>query len=537
MELERRHSDGRGLLFADGASRANILSGDAPHSLLTMSTVLDRDRPGRIGQDYFAYFANPYNVTRTMRARRSREIVQRAARAPPSSGASTSSRASTAASSTRSCARGRRSIQRDLQVEAVIADIYAGRPVTYTTFLAYDEVAHHSGIERPETLADAAPRRPPDRAGSPRRPPTRRARTGSSSSPTTASRRARRSSTATASRSRSSCATRPGDADAVASPEPADEALGYLGAGAHRGGRGRDSARPRARARRDRSAGAVDGAVRLGRGEGTAAPERRGAARDRRDGVRLPRALISFPREPGRVTLERLAGALPRRRPDPARPPRHRLPARALRGARRGRHRAARHDYLDEDRVEGEDPLAPFGPNAARARQAHRRLRALPGHRHQQHLLGRARRGRRVRGARRLARRDGRGAVVPVRPAPGRPRAARGGAHRRRGRAPPVPALARAARPRPSTARSRPRRDDGSRAARAAAGTEGRGRRLGPDGRRRRSRSSSGSCSSTSRGTRCCRSRCRLVFVLGLDPPVERARAPRLGSGQGRDRW
>ncbi|HEX7291264.1 MAG TPA: phage holin family protein, partial [Conexibacter sp.] len=31
-ELERRHSDGRGLLHGDGASRANILSGDAPHS-------------------------------------------------------------------------------------------------------------------------------------------------------------------------------------------------------------------------------------------------------------------------------------------------------------------------------------------------------------------------------------------------------------------------------------------------------------------------------------------------------------------------
>ena len=65
-ELERRHSNGRGLLHEDGASRANILSGDAKHSLLTMSTVLRRDRPGRIGQDYFAYFANPYNTTRTI---------------------------------------------------------------------------------------------------------------------------------------------------------------------------------------------------------------------------------------------------------------------------------------------------------------------------------------------------------------------------------------------------------------------------------------------------------------------------------------
>src|SRR4029077_8078583 len=43
--------------------------------------------------------------------------------------------------------------QRDLQVEAIIGDLYAGRPVIYTTFLAYDEVAHHSGIERVDTLA------------------------------------------------------------------------------------------------------------------------------------------------------------------------------------------------------------------------------------------------------------------------------------------------------------------------------------------------------------------------------------------------
>src|SRR5579871_2969170 len=58
--IEQRISNGKGLLYADGASRANMYSGDAPHSLLTMSTVLRRDRPGRIGSDYLAYFANPY---------------------------------------------------------------------------------------------------------------------------------------------------------------------------------------------------------------------------------------------------------------------------------------------------------------------------------------------------------------------------------------------------------------------------------------------------------------------------------------------
>jgi len=62
-ELERRHSDGHGLLHDDGASRANILSGDAPHSMLTMSTALTRRRP--LGRDYAAYFAQPYAVFKT----------------------------------------------------------------------------------------------------------------------------------------------------------------------------------------------------------------------------------------------------------------------------------------------------------------------------------------------------------------------------------------------------------------------------------------------------------------------------------------
>src|SRR5215208_5827824 len=151
MEIERRHSNGRGLLFSDGASRANIVSGDAPHSLLTMSTVMRRDRQGRIGQDYFAYFANPYNTLRTF-ALVIREYF---------------SERSAAAQQRRNDVQPRMErnrvyalmrawatiIQRDLQVEAIIADLYAGRPVAYTTFLAYDEVAHHSGIERHDALS------------------------------------------------------------------------------------------------------------------------------------------------------------------------------------------------------------------------------------------------------------------------------------------------------------------------------------------------------------------------------------------------
>lgn len=37
---------------------------------------------------------------------------------------------------------------------ATIQDIFAGRPVIYTMFLGYDEVAHHSGTERPDALVE-----------------------------------------------------------------------------------------------------------------------------------------------------------------------------------------------------------------------------------------------------------------------------------------------------------------------------------------------------------------------------------------------
>ena len=148
-EIERRHSDGRGLLHADGASRANILSGDAPHSMLTMSTALRRRRP--IGRDYAAYFARPYAVARTFAlslAEIGRE--RRAARSQVRDDVRPRMHRSRCYVFARAWGTV---VQRDLQVATVIGDVLAGRPVIYTTFLAYDEVAHHSGIERHDALA------------------------------------------------------------------------------------------------------------------------------------------------------------------------------------------------------------------------------------------------------------------------------------------------------------------------------------------------------------------------------------------------
>jgi hypothetical protein len=75
--------------------------------------------------------------------------------------------------------------------------------------------------------------------------------------------------------------------------------------------------------------------------------------------------LISFPRVPGRVTLERLEelhpGLIPALRGHPG------IGFALVRSERRGAMALGPHgvNYLDEGTVDGEDPLGPFGPNAA----------------------------------------------------------------------------------------------------------------------------------------------------------------------------
>ncbi|HVY95345.1 MAG TPA: phage holin family protein [Solirubrobacterales bacterium] len=360
-ELERRRSDGRGLLHADGASRANILSGDAPHSMLTMSTALRRRRP--IGRDYAAYFARPYAVARTIVlvcAEVARE--RRAARAQVRDDVRPRIPRSRSYALVRAWGTV---VQRDLQVAAVIGDVLAGRPTVYTTFLAYDEVAHHSGIERHDALAVL---RDLDRqiariasacAEAPR--PYRLvvlSDHGQSQGETFRDRYGETLEHVV----RAAC--EPDSTVAVEGGE--DDSLAYLSAGLTEMARDDTAAgrtvRLATRGRRANGAIALDDDARKeiqrAHGEEEEVPELSVMA----SGCL---GLVSFPREPGRVTLERLEALYPRLVP-------------ALRDhpgvgfllVRSERHGAvvigkAGTRYLDEDRVEGEDPLAPFGPNAA----------------------------------------------------------------------------------------------------------------------------------------------------------------------------
>jgi len=146
-EIERRHSSGEGLLADGGASRGNLLSGEADETILTVSRM-EAEKGANPG--YRAFFADGVNVTQALvlffwevvlewtaagRAKR-RDVRPRGHRG----GAYPFLRGAMCV------------IVRNAIVHGVLTDMMRGRPAVYATFSSYDEVAHHSGLERADTL-------------------------------------------------------------------------------------------------------------------------------------------------------------------------------------------------------------------------------------------------------------------------------------------------------------------------------------------------------------------------------------------------
>jgi hypothetical protein len=149
--VEARMTNGRGLLADGGVSLSNVFSGDAPISLLTMSTAGDRSRRAGPTRDVSTYLIDPYGLTRSLVltvGEMIKEVYQ----------------------SYRQRARGieprvRRSMSyvmlrgvtnvllRDLNLTFVAEHMMRGAPAIYCDFVDYDEIAHHAGPTRPESLA------------------------------------------------------------------------------------------------------------------------------------------------------------------------------------------------------------------------------------------------------------------------------------------------------------------------------------------------------------------------------------------------
>ena len=141
--LEERISDGNGLLVENGASRSNLFSGDTDNVIFTFSKITDLKK--LYNGAWFSIFSNPNNFAhivvmvvddmireiisqlkhklKNIRPRISRGIVYIATRA------------------------GTNVFMREINTETLIGDMFVGDiDVAYSTYLGYDEIAHHSGV-------------------------------------------------------------------------------------------------------------------------------------------------------------------------------------------------------------------------------------------------------------------------------------------------------------------------------------------------------------------------------------------------------
>ena len=142
-ELEQRISDGNGLLVDNGASRSNLFSGDTDNVIFTFSKIMNFKK--LYNKAWYSVFSNSSNFARiivlfiadmlreiasqiTHSIRNIRPRIKRGIVYIPT-------RAATNV------------FMREINTATLIGDMMVGDiDVAYSTYLGYDEIAHHSGV-------------------------------------------------------------------------------------------------------------------------------------------------------------------------------------------------------------------------------------------------------------------------------------------------------------------------------------------------------------------------------------------------------
>ncbi len=142
-ELEKRISNGNGLLVNNGASRSNLFSGDTDNVIFTFSKIMDFGK--LYNKAWYSVFSNPSNFARivslfladivreiwsqiTHSIKNVRPRINRGIAYIPT-------RAATNV------------FMREINTSTLIGDMMVGDvDVAYSTYLGYDEIAHHSGV-------------------------------------------------------------------------------------------------------------------------------------------------------------------------------------------------------------------------------------------------------------------------------------------------------------------------------------------------------------------------------------------------------
>ncbi len=152
VEIERRASNGRGLLAAGGTSVGNLFSGDATRTLFTMSRMGPENAADVSA--FSLYFVDPAAFIRTVVLTIS-EVVRESMEARRQVASDIQPRVHRGA--TFAVLRAVSNVVlRDLNVTFVMDAMRRGTPIVYVDMVDYDELAHHAGPERLETLRSLA---------------------------------------------------------------------------------------------------------------------------------------------------------------------------------------------------------------------------------------------------------------------------------------------------------------------------------------------------------------------------------------------
>ena len=149
-EIVRRVSNGEGLLSNNGASICNLMTGDATRAYLTTAAIKDESQGIGDSKAFLGFFLSPTGYLRSFSlfvGEFVKELFQ--ARRTRRSGVRPQMHRGMKYAGMRAASNV---ILRDVNTSLIIEEMYRGANVIYADFTDYDELAHHCGPERVESF-------------------------------------------------------------------------------------------------------------------------------------------------------------------------------------------------------------------------------------------------------------------------------------------------------------------------------------------------------------------------------------------------
>jgi uncharacterized membrane protein YvlD (DUF360 family) len=149
-ELVRRLSNGEGLLSNNGVSICNLVTGDATRAYVTTAAIKDESQGIGDSKAFLSFFLSPSGYLRSFTLFVGEFVKERyQARRTHRSGVQPQMHRGMKYAGMRAASNV---LLRDVNVSLIIEEMYRGANVIYADFTDYDELAHHCGPERVESF-------------------------------------------------------------------------------------------------------------------------------------------------------------------------------------------------------------------------------------------------------------------------------------------------------------------------------------------------------------------------------------------------